>query len=111
MLGRPDIVQRGFCYKMSPVGGFRPLNCFEVAKLGLSCYGVGDWGLELFGPAGGFGQFLPQSGQEGRPPDFGLWGGARARCGSSYSRCECGEGLGEPLVKLVRGRRGGRGRD
>jgi len=103
VFSRPDVVRRGFCKKVSTVGGFRPFNGFEIAKFGLSRYGVGVGGLEFLGPADGFRELFAERGQEWGPPSFGPWGGGRVRCGGLYCFCECGEGSGEPLVKLVGG--------
>jgi len=48
LLGRPDVVRRGFCNQSSPVGGFCSLDGFEVAELGLSRSAVGVGGLHFF---------------------------------------------------------------
>jgi len=62
LFGRPDVVWRGFCKEISPVGSFSSSDTFEVAELRLSCCVVGVWGLGLFGSPGGFREFLSQSG-------------------------------------------------
>ena len=108
LFGRPDIVWRGLCEEITSVGGFRPFNGYEIAKLGLPCYGVGVWDSEFVGSAGAFWEFLPEGGQEWGPPSFRLWGGASVACAGFDRCCQCGKGGGEPLVKLVgRGSIGG----
>ena len=76
LLGRPDVVRGRFCEEVSPVRGFCPLNGFEVADLGLPCCGVGVGVPQLLGLAGGFCEFLSESGEERSPPGFGSGGGA-----------------------------------
>ena len=78
LFGRPDVVRGGLCEEISPVGGLRLLDAFEVAKLGLFRDGVGVGGLKFFGPSGGFRKFFPKGGQERSSPSFGPWGGAGA---------------------------------
>jgi len=110
LLGRPDVVRGSLCEKISPVGGFRLLDAFEVSKLELSRYGVGVRGLKFFRLSGGFCELFLKGGQEPGPPSFGPWGGARAGRSNLYRRRERGEGRGEPLIELVGGGciRGGR---
>jgi len=62
LFGPPDVVSRGFCKKVSPIGGLCSFDGLEVAELRLSCYAVGIGGLGLFGPSGGFREFLLESG-------------------------------------------------
>jgi len=78
LVGSPDIVGGGLCEKVSPVGGFRPLDALEVTKLGLSRDGVGFGGLKFFGPSGGFCELFLKRGKERGPPGCGPWGGAGA---------------------------------
>jgi len=70
LFGRPDVVRRGLCKEVTPVGSFYSFDSFEVAELGLSCYAVGVGGMEFFGFPGGFRELLPESGQERGPPTF-----------------------------------------
>jgi len=90
--GRPDVVRGGFCKEIGPVGGFCPLDTFEVPKPRLSRDGVGIGDFEFLGRSGGFRELFPKGGQEWGPPGFGPWAGARARRGAFYRRRECGEG-------------------
>jgi len=110
LLGRPYVVRGTLCEKISPVGGSRLFDAFEVTKHGLSRDGVGVGGLKFFGLLGGLRELLPKGGQERGPPSFGPWGGARAGRGGLYRHRQRGEGRGEPLVELIgRGSiRGGR---
>jgi len=103
VFGHPDIVWRGFCKKVSQVGGLCPLDGFEVAKLGLSWYAVSVRGFKFFGFAGSFRELFPKRGEEWGSPSFEAWGWARAGSGGFYCCCKRGEGRGEQLVGLVGG--------
>ena len=76
MFGCPDVVQGSFCKEVGPVGGFGPLDGFEVAEVGVSCRGVGVEDPELLSSEGSFCEFLSEGGEEWGPPSFRLWGGA-----------------------------------
>ena len=52
LFGRPDVVWRGFCKKVSPIGGLCSFDGLEVAELRLSCYAVEVGGLGSFWPCG-----------------------------------------------------------
>ena len=101
MFGRPDVVRRGFCKEVSPVGGFCPLDNFEIARLGQSCNGVAVGGSDTLGLAGGLCELLPEGGEEWGPPCFGSCGEALVECGGFECRCKYRECGGEPLVELV----------
>jgi len=62
LFGRPDVVRRGFGKEISPVGGLRSFDGFEVAELGLSCYAVGVGGLGFSGFSGGLCNLFSESG-------------------------------------------------
>ena len=79
LFGRPDVVRAGFGREISPVGGLRSFDGFEVAKLGLCCHSVGVGGLELLGPTGCFCELLSEAGKECGAPSLRLRGGGWGR--------------------------------
>ena len=91
LFGGPDVVRGGLRKEVGPVGGLGSFYGFEVAELGLACYGIGIWGSKLLGPAGGFGEFFPEGSEEGSPPSLGLPGGARTGCVFFDCCRKCGE--------------------
>jgi len=62
LFGLPDVVQRGFCKNIRPLGGLSPPDGFEIAELGLSCYAVGVGGLGFFGLLGGLCELFLEGG-------------------------------------------------
>jgi len=62
LFGCPDVVRRGFCKEISPVGGLRSFDGFEIAEPGLSCYALGVGVLGFFRLSGGLYELFLQSG-------------------------------------------------